>query len=418
MMRFVWLILLLIIIGSDVPVCGQGTPAFFMGNGKTGEKPQSKVWFHNGFWWCLLPGTEQGETALRFYQLHGDVWQCIGDGVDVREDVQADVWAEGDNLFVLVFHPNETHFLSFFFNQAQGQYFLQEGFPVTLAPLPVVGVETMSLRRDGQGRFWVVFEGEAKGDKRGSVWALWSDDGLDWHLKGVRLGTNVAPDDIATLCRFVIGGTGYIGAIWSQQSANKSTHRDSAGVSRLVMRYHKDGDAPTQWSPIEEIASGQALADDHLNTAVARDGQIYLVTKTSLDDLKTKDMDAPLLMLYVRSSRGGWAGYTLSKSTERGTRPIVTLDEERGILHIFYTIPTNKDQSERAIVHRSSDRTNIQFTELDRAIAQEGIYLNDVTSTHQGMTADTGILVMCWGRESKKNTPNRAYFRVYKLDSG
>jgi large repetitive protein len=417
-MRFGWLILLLSLIGSDVPVWSQGTPAFFMGSGKTGEKPQAKVWFHDGIWWCLLPGTEQGETALRFYQLHHETWQWIGDVVDTREDVQADVWAEGNDLFVLVFHPKETRFLSFYFEPSKRRYILREGFPVTLSPLPVGGVETMSLRRDGQGRFWAVFEGESKDAKRGSVWAIWSDDGLFWQLNGVRLGTNVAPDDIATLCHFVVGGTGHIGAIWSQQSANKSTHRDSAGVSRLIMRIHKDGDAPTQWSPIEEIASGQALGDDHLNTAVARDGRIYLVTKTSLDDLRPKDLDVPLLMLYVRSGRGEWTGHTVSKSTERGTRPIVTLDEERGLLHVFYTIPTNKDQSERAIVHRSSDRAKIKFTEWDKAISENGTYLNDATSAHHGMTFDSGILVMCWGTEHKKNTPNRAYFRVYKLDSG
>ena len=289
---------------------------------------------------------------------------------------------------------------------------------MALSPLPVGGIETMSLRRDGQGRFWVAFEGASKDAKRGSVWVIWSDDGLNWHLEGVRLGTNVAPDDIATLCHFVVGGTGYIGAIWSQQSANNSTHRDSAGVSRLVMRHHKDGDAPTRWSPIEEIASGQALADDHLNTAVARDGRIYLVTKTSLDDLRPKDGDAPLLMLYVRSNRGVWEGYAVSYSTERGTRPIVTLDEERGILHVFYTIPTNNNQSERAIVHRSSDRAKIKFSDRDMAIAEDGVYLNDATSAHHGMNSDTGILVMCWGKDRKKNTPNRAYFRVYKLDSG
>lgn len=417
-MRFGWIIVLLSILGSDVPVWSQGTPAFFMGKGKTGEKPQAKVWYHNGLWWCLLPGTEQGETALRFYQLQDETWQWVGDEIDAREDVQADVWADGEDLFVLVFHPQETRFLSFFFEQSKGQYVLRSGFPVRLSPLPVGGVETMSLRRDGQGRFWAVFEGEPKDAKRGSVWAIWSDNGLVWHLDGVRLGTNVAPDDIATLCHFVVGGTGYIGAIWSQQSVNKSTHRDSAGVSRLVMRHHKDGDAPTQWSPIEEIASGQALADDHLNTAVARDGRIYLVTKTSLDDLRPKDLDAPLLMLYVRSNGGEWTGHTVSQSTERGTRPIVTLDEDRGILHVFYTVPTNRDQSERAIVHRSSDRANIKFTEWDRVIAKDGVYLNDATSAHQGMTSDTGILVMCWGTDHKKNTPNRAYFRVYKLDSG
>lgn len=417
-MRFMWLLLLVTLVWPDVSVFSQGTPAFFMGKGRTGEKPQAKVWFHNGFWWCLLPGTEGGDTALRFYHLQDETWLPVGEVVDAREDVQADVWAEGDDLFVLVFHAAQTRFLSFHFEQNQGCYVLQKGFPVTLSPLPVAGIETMSLRRDSRGRFWVVFEGEVNSTKRGSVWAIWSDDGLLWDLGGVRLGVNVARDDIATLCRFVIRGTAYIGAIWSQQAANKSTHRDSAGMGRLVMRVHKDGDDPHHWAPVEQIISGQAVADDHLNTAVAPDGQIYLVTKTSLDDLVPKDVNAPLLMLHARSTDGTWVSHTVSESTERGTRPIVTLDEERGILHVFYTAPTNPNQSERAIVHRWSDRSKIRFSQPDMAIAQTGMYLNDATSTHLGVTADSGVLVMCWGRDRKKETPNRAFFRVYKRDSG
>ena len=417
-MRFVWLFLMVAIVWPDVSAFGQGTPAFFMGKGRTGEKPQAKVWFHNGFWWCLLPGTESGETALRFYQLVDDTWQNIGDPVDTRDDVQADVWAEGDDLFVLVFHPKQVHFLSFHFEQSLGRYVLKDGFPVVLSPLPVTGIETMSLRRDSRGRFWAVFQGEVGDAKRGSVWAIWSENGLQWHLEGVRLGQNVARDDIATLCRFETRGTAYIGAIWSQQSAVKSTHRDSAGIGRLVMRVHKDGDGPKRWTPLEEIIAGQAVADDHLNTAVSPDGQIYLVTKTSLDDLEPKDTKAALLMLHVRSSDGKWTNHTVSESTERGTRPIVTMDVERGILHVFYTAPTNPDQSERAIVHRWSDRSKINFSQPEMAIAQAGLYLNDATSTHSGLTAESGVLVMCWGRDPKKETPNRAYFRVYKSDGG
>lgn len=417
-MRLGWIVLILGIIWLNVPVLGQGTPAFFMGQGKTGEKPQAKVWYHNGFWWCLLPGTVEGETGLRFYQLHDDTWHAVGQVIDTREDAQADVWVEGDDLFVVVFHAQETRFWAFQFEQQVGAYTPGDGFPVVLAPLPVGGVETMSLRRDGKGRFWVGFEGEKQGAKRGDVWAVWSDDGLRWHLDGVRLGTHVDRDDIVTLCRFAIRGTGYIGAIWSQQAANKSGHRDSAGVGRLVMRVHQDGDHPTQWSPIEVIASGQAVADDHLNTAVARDGSVYLVTKTSLDDLWPQVAQVPLLMAYVRDIFGKWTGHPLSLSEERGTRPIVTLDDERGILHVFYTRPSIHTRPERAIVHRWSDRTRIKFSEPDVAIGQAGLYLNDATSTHQGVTQEEGLLVMCWGSDRKTETPNRAYFRVYQLESG
>lgn len=417
-MRVFKVVPILIVLWLVGPVFSAGSPAFFIGKARTGEKPQSKVWFHQGFWWCLLPGTEDGETALRFYQLLDNTWQVVGGVVDEREDVQVDVWAEGDDLYVLVFQGEETRFLAFSFVQNQGEYFLHDGFPVSLSPLPVQGVETMSLRRDSAGRFWAAFEGEKPGAKRGGIYAIWSDDGHNWHQGGVYLAGNVDLDDIATLCRFQMEGHGYLGVIWSQQSANPSTHRDSAGVGRLLMRAHKDGDAPGDWSQVETIAEGRALADDHLNTAVAADGSVYLVTKTSLDDLRPKDDSSALLMLHVRNPRGQWRSFPVSQSKDRGTRPIVVLDEERGILHVFFTRPTNAKQSVREIVHQWTERSNIHFSEPEVAIGMPNVYLNDATSTHQGVTISSGLLVMCWGRNSVEKTPNRAYYKLFKLDGG
>lgn len=402
----------------DVPAFGQGTPAFYMGQARTGEKPQAKVWFHNGFWWCVLPHERTANGALSIHQLYNNQWSVKGDALDALPNAQADVWAEGDDLFVLTFHPNQVRFFHYVFDQTRGMYHLKEGYPVGLSALPVQGVETMVVRQDAGGRFWVLFEGEASNSDRGEIWAMWSDDGQNWSSNGIRLGINVDPDDIGALCHFQIRGKNYLGAIWSQQPKNKSSHRDSAGVGRLLMRVHEVGQDPQIWSPAEEIASGQALADDHLNTAVAQDGQIYLVTKTSLDDLRPRDSTSTLLMLHVRDVEGRWTQYPISPSSERGTRPIVVLDGERGLLHVFYSRPTRGDGSLREIMHRWTDRWQIRFSEPEVAIGHAGVYLNDATSTHQNVSIETGLLVMCWGRLPKKNTPNQAYFRLYNLDGG
>ena len=109
------------------------------------------------------------------------------------------------------------------------------------------------------------------------------------------------------------------------------------------------------------IASGVGLTDDHLNTAVAPDGTIFLVTKTSLDDLVPVDPNLPLLMLYRRPPGGAWEGYPVSPIKEDGTRPIVVLDDALGRLFVFYSRSVPDSPDERVIVRRVSDKKYIHF---------------------------------------------------------
>ncbi|MDP6040199.1 MAG: hypothetical protein QGG64_16735, partial [Candidatus Latescibacteria bacterium] len=202
----VWLFVIFCAVGPGNQAFSQGDPAFYMGGGRSGEKPQSKVWFHDSTWWCILPGTVSGKTAQRIYRLKGSQWQLADSReqvVDEREGARADVLPQGDAIYVLSFHPRQSRFLAYDYDAKNRRYVRREGFPVVLSPLPVVGVETMVLSREGARRFWAVFEGEPKGKERGEVRAIWSEDrdGKKWNLEGVRLGTGLDRDDIATICR-------------------------------------------------------------------------------------------------------------------------------------------------------------------------------------------------------------------------
>jgi len=403
------------------PTFGQGTAAFEMGAGRTGEKPQAKVWFHDGAWWCVLPHEDAAQTGHRIHRFDGDRWVMPeGADIDGRVDARADVLCQGNALFVMSFHRDGSRFVAFDYHLGDRRYALREGFPVVLDSLGLLGVETLSFRRDSTGRFWAAFEGEHAKGARGEVRVIWSKDtaGQQWDLDGVRLGVGLDADDIAAVCQFVVDEIPQIGVIWSQQSASKSTHRDSAGTNRLWMRVHRDGDAPKSWSVPELIASGVALTDDHLNTAVARDGTVYLVNKTSLDDLKPRDPELPLLMLYARDNSGTWTRHAVSPGRERGTRPIVVLDDERGFLHVFYSRLVGEDQKRRQIVRRQSRRTPIAFGAPEVVVADPDMSFNDPTATHQRLTTVSGMLVMCWGQDHVRKGSNRAFFRVYNLDGG
>src|SRR5687768_1266898 len=44
----------------------------------TGEKPQSKIWFHNGTWWSVLPSTSVSPTGTWVWRLESNnTWTNI-----------------------------------------------------------------------------------------------------------------------------------------------------------------------------------------------------------------------------------------------------------------------------------------------------------------------------------------------------
>ena len=155
----VWIFVCLFLL-PGFSVFGQGDPAFYMGNARTGEKPQSKVWFHDGAWWCILAGTVSGKTAHRIYRFGGTNWELVNSRqqvVDAREGARADVLSVEDELFVLSFHPRQTRFLAFDYDDKFKQYVMRKGFPVVISHLSLTGIETMVLEREGSGRFWAIF---------------------------------------------------------------------------------------------------------------------------------------------------------------------------------------------------------------------------------------------------------------------
>jgi len=62
-----------------------------------------------------------------------------------------------------------------------------------------------------------------------------------------------------------------------------------------------------------------------------------------------------------------------------------------------------------------SDKENVHFGEPEVVVGFPSIYLNDVTSTKQRVSSHTGLMIMCWGQDRKKQGPNRAYYYIDSL---
>lgn len=73
----------------------------------TGEKPQSKVWFHDGYWWAVLPI----ESGTKLWRLEENMWINLLHLSD-STNIKADTKAIGNMAHILLFHGAESELVS------------------------------------------------------------------------------------------------------------------------------------------------------------------------------------------------------------------------------------------------------------------------------------------------------------------
>lgn len=366
------LILLIHIVPSFV-VCA--IYKFPTGTYATADKPQSKAWYHDGHWWCIL---FDGEEGSYFYKLVDDHWEkgTFPDALVYPEaQTRADALSVGDALFVLEWEASSPRFCKYAYDEKQEKYHLLTGFPVHLS-VPE-GHETMVIAQDSQGKLWITFE------LNGRVRVIYSTsvDHRSWNAEGLEIADGLKDDDIASIIAF----NGQIGVFWSNQNTES-----------LCFRIHRDGDPEDTWQTPETVVSGRLVADDHINLAVSDNGRIFAVTKTSVDDA-TGPIEGPTaaqFILNVRPPKGRWKFYDVAEvSSVFKTRPIVVLDEENDDVYVFY-------REGDAIFSKSSSMADISFNAPPVTILVEsGVTLNNVTSTKQNVTSETGLLILSAGND-------------------
>src|SRR5690554_49054 len=162
----------------EVGYRGPSYPGSAGGNGSpTGEKPESKLWWHDGYWWASMwSGDSNG--AYHIYRLDANNidsqdWMDTGVELDDRRDSRADVLSDGNTLYVAshVFakdagesstDPEQRGRLyRYSYDSGTQTYTLEEdeGFPVEVTG----GVsETLVLEKDAQGKLWVTYVEDQK----------------------------------------------------------------------------------------------------------------------------------------------------------------------------------------------------------------------------------------------------------------
>ncbi|WP_299761769.1 LamG-like jellyroll fold domain-containing protein [uncultured Pontibacter sp.] len=325
----------------------------------TGEKPQSKVWKHDGKHWAVLPNS----SGTYLWRLDGTSWTNVLK-LSTKSTSKADCKMVGNTAHILLYQGRSSQMVSIEYLPAEGTYQLWSKRTSTVGLSFESGVETATIDIDSKGRMWLA------SDASSTIHVRWSDSPYNKWSSPITIASGVSSDDICALTSM----PGNIGVLWSNQS-----------TKRFGFKVHADGADPASWSSDEVPASqsamniGGGMADDHLNMAISSNGTLYCAVKTGYDS-----QNYPSIALLVRRPSGSWDNlYTVANG---GTRPLVILNEAEGKVRVVYT----SSDSGGNILYRESSMSSISFGSQMTLIS--GSSYNNATSTKDNFTDDIVIL--------------------------
>ena len=371
----------------------------------SGSKPESKLWWNDGSWWGSL--YHQASTDFHIFRLNTSTqtWVDTGVALDDRPTSRADVLWDGTKLYVAshIFVNNgsapaanageASRLYRYSYNSATDTYTPDAGFPVTIN---LYKPETLVIDKDSTGKLWATWTQDE--DKRVWVNRTLNNNDQTWGTPFVPnvSGTTIATDDISSLVPF---GGDKIGLMWSNQAA-----------SAMYFAVHVDGASDTTWEASRTALQGPKNADDHINLKSLQadgTGRVFAAIKTS-----HSTSSSPLVMLLVRNpATGDWASHVYGRVSENHTRPIVLLDEQAGVIHMFAPGPAAAGGSNDEIIYEKTAPTNNIAFALGMGTPvikdADNIEMNDVTSTKQNVNATTGLVVLA------SNATTRRYWHHY-----
>ncbi len=347
----------------------------------TATKTQHKVWYASGTWWAAMQN--QGSTGTSIHRLDGretgtPSWTDTNVVIDSRSGTSSDSFYNGsaNKLFVATHVLTERNTTSLpttvgddndaklmRYSLVDGAWVLDEGFPVTIVGR---GLSSLAIAQLTDGKVMATYTynrrpyatnttGTANGVSAPTFVnpfvVQWTKNTL---LEPDVLGsTTLTGDDVSA----ITAADGFVTIMFSNQSV---------GHEGYYVARHRVGDSFGTGNFFgTRLTSGADSADNHL--ALVTDptsgltSAVYAVVKTSLDDTVEPDGVTPrvpnpadpLLRVFKLQPRSGGtalttqnAGYvdlaentTVTTVAEGGTRPVISLDNSRRKVDVFYAVP-------------------------------------------------------------------------------
>jgi trimeric autotransporter adhesin len=351
----------------------------------TGTKPESKLWFNHG-WRAIVFQSSASEYRIYRLDTATGAWSDSGVAVDPRNTARADVlWDGAAGKLYVSSHPKVTsgtattadkagRLYRYSYDAATDRYSLDAGFPVAIN---AATSETLVIDKDSTGTLWATWTQDSH------VYVAHTVGGNDaaWGKAYIVPGasTTLTADDVSSVIHF---GTNKIGVMWSNQSDHN-----------FYFSVHADGANDASWST--SVVPVGVSSDDHINLKADSAGDVFAALKSGATG-KT----SPLTLLMERSPSGAWTSATFGTVADSHTRPIVVLDEQHALVHMFATCPQPPNTSGQAggdICEKTASMLNPAFAPgMGTTVIREAGSpdMNDVTSTKQSVDGATGLVVM------------------------
>ncbi len=354
----------------------------------TEEKPESKLWYHDGHWWGVLWDNSSARFTIHRFDAAAGIWTNTFVLVDDRDRTAADVISDGGKLYVSSRARTNmkdgdspiAELLRYTYNPELRSYSLDPGFPVRIP-----GTErtpALTIARDSWGRIWATWTSDANV-------MVNATDGTDTHW-GVAFklpvqGEPLLDSDISAVTAFK---GDRIGILWSNQR-----------TEAMYFAVHRDDSSDAVWAPRETVLDSiPSAADDHINLAIREsDGTILATTKTGLSGSNN-----PEIYLNKRDPDSGlWSNHIVWLTVNNLTRPITLYNSDSDSVYVLAT----EDSNPRKAYYKVAHIDNLDFAPTDDfgklfIWSVKDSETNNLTSTKQMINDTTGLLAIA----SEKNT--------------
>ena len=302
----------------------------------TGEKPESKLWWNDGFWWGSL--FNPTDDKFHIYRLNWgtQTWEDTGVIIDNRPNTKADALWDGTKLYVAshvaiesdgeetATDINWARLYRFSYDAAQQKYTLDAGFPSNINR---DRTETLVLAKGASGRLWATYVSRgttANPNRDYRVFVNSSADGATWGtafvpvLNGDSTPIHVKRGDIAAVVAF----EDKIGVMWN------NTLDDDNHTLHFAYRAETNSSATDPWTVQSIVVPGGA--DDHISIRALKanaSGQVFAAIKTSTPLTDPITQTIALVGLVARDVDGTISFHMYSRNTDKDTQPSLVLDE-------------------------------------------------------------------------------------------
>lgn len=389
----------------------------------TAEKPESKLWWNDGYWWGVLYNRDTNYYHIYRLNWGDNEWVDTGVQVDDRradpfalppkpaENVHVDVlWDQATQKLYVASHiakdnggitsegRNRGLLFRYSYDKEAQTYLLDTaaGFLPGGVQMNKHKSSTLVLAKDSTGRLWSSFVARKQGETQYKSLVSYSSTGETvWERDGFAppfTQTVVSGKDISTIFAFNNKGVPSIGVLWTNEVS-----------STIHLAIHPDAASPTTGWTYESVPDPFGI-DNHIAVRSNAAGQIFIAVK-----MKPTGANDPQVAVIARdkdiSSTWTIAGY--STMTHDDTRPTLLIDEGDPLDNTddqLYVFATGREGGSDVCYKTSSiDQTQLLSDVLSfktgdcgTPILMDNILdrIDDASTTKQNVNENMGLAVI------------------------